>query len=460
MPRLNGYRSTVLAAIATFGLVAVLAGASLLATHTSRQATRRLQSAAGDLILVERLRGAFEHEVAAGRGFLVTGSREFVEREDAVRRQFRRTLEKLEVSADTPDERHLLADVAAKEAVHRDIMSLAIAQRLAAQGTASIDVVVQDRSLPARDAVGSALRALTAALRQDLVVAEGQSATSTNHATSGVIVISFLALLATVAMTLMQVRASRRERDELEQWTEFLSVASHDIKTPLWTLRLRLQLLLRRLAGDSEAEKVATGMDRQIDRMSELVNRLLDASRLRLGPVSPCLEDVDLSELVARAAERMREQFEQAGSTLKVSCSGRVLGRWDRLRLEEVATNLLSNALKYGEHKPVEVTVDAQGAIARLCVRDHGVGIARADQARVFGRFVRAGADRHPGHGLGLWITRTIVAAHGGQISVQSRPGEGASFVVELPRGEGAGAAQQNAAEPPPHQSAAHVVPW
>jgi signal transduction histidine kinase len=113
-----------------------------------------------------------------------------------------------------------------------------------------------------------------------------------------------------------------------------------------------------------------------------------------------------------------------------------VIGRWDRLRIEQVVENLLSNALKYGGAQPISVIVERNGEEARLTVRDRGIGIDAADQQRIFDRFERAVASqRAGGFGLGLWITKQIVDAHGGSIRVESTPGSGSAFLVELPLG-------------------------
>jgi signal transduction histidine kinase len=116
-----------------------------------------------------------------------------------------------------------------------------------------------------------------------------------------------------------------------------------------------------------------------------------------------------------------------------VHADGPVIGRWDSTRLDQVVTNLISNACKYGQGKPIEVTVRGDAEIARLAVRDRGIGIAAKEQGRIFERFERLDdAGRVPGTGLGLWITREIVEAHGGRIRVDSEPGDGATFIVEL----------------------------
>ena len=112
-----------------------------------------------------------------------------------------------------------------------------------------------------------------------------------------------------------------------------------------------------------------------------------------------------------------------------------VVGRWDRSRIDQVITNLLSNAIKYGRGKPVEIAVDSvRPGLARLSVRDHGVGITSADQASLFRPFRRLHADRHyGGFGLGLFIVSEIVRAHGGEVRIDSEAEQGAQFTVELP---------------------------
>ena len=124
-----------------------------------------------------------------------------------------------------------------------------------------------------------------------------------------------------------------------------------------------------------------------------------------------------------------------AGSELKLRSEGPVVGLWDPERIDSVITNLLGNAIKYGEGKPITVGVDDLGGEARITVHDVGIGIAPEDQERIFGRFERAVSIRHyGGFGVGLWISRQIVEAHGGRIEVTSAPGGGSVFAVVLPK--------------------------
>ena len=217
---------------------------------------------------------------------------------------------------------------------------------------------------------------------------------------------------------------------------DFLCVAGHELKTPLTALRLQLQSFQARL-GDGEAEHLRERLgkvSRHTERLATLVETLLDVSRLSTGRLELQKETCDLSRLVRETVERASEAGSRAECPLTVLAEEPVAGRWDPLRLEQVVTNLLTNALKYGGGRPIEVRVQGAEQRARLLVRDHGIGIPLEHQARIFNRFERAAPSMNfGGLGLGLWITRQIVEAHGGTIHVESAPGQGATFVVEVP---------------------------
>jgi signal transduction histidine kinase len=242
------------------------------------------------------------------------------------------------------------------------------------------------------------------------------------------------------------VRRERRETLEaLEQAVaardQFMSIASHELKTPLTSLQLQLQSLQRSLlAGGGDPARVAQKLKtvtRATERLGELVNRLLDVSRITGSGLEIVREDFDLGELTEEVAQRFRETLRESGSSLEVAAPAPVRGRWDRMRVDTIVTNLLSNAIKYGEGKPIAVRVEGDAAGARLVVKDHGIGIAPADQARIFERFERAVPEQHyGGFGVGLWVARLVAEAHGGRIGVESSPGQGSTFSLELPRGE------------------------
>lgn len=218
----------------------------------------------------------------------------------------------------------------------------------------------------------------------------------------------------------------------------FLSVASHELKTPVGSMQLYLDGLLR--AADRGGLSPAMVTERlrkaraQCQRLDRLIGNLLDVSRtgdtgLQLDP-----ETLDLAGLVRGVVEQMAEELRRAGNTVALEIDGPLMGRWDRLRLEQVVTNLLANALKYAPGTRVELSLRAAPDGALLRVRDHGPGLQPGERERIFDRFSRGSAGlRHGGFGLGLWIVREIVRAHGGEITAESAPGAGACFVVSLP---------------------------
>ncbi|WP_437739898.1 AAA family ATPase [Sorangium sp. So ce1504] len=243
------------------------------------------------------------------------------------------------------------------------------------------------------------------------------------------------------ALALDNTRLFADAQVAIERRDEFLLVASHELKTPLTSLKMQAHLLARLLPRFQRAEISPERIDaaiqllnRQIARLAHLVNELLDVTRLNAGQLTLARAPLDLAALTREVVERMRQQVVDARCPTKLDMEGPVVGDWDASRMEQVLINLLSNAIKYGAGGPIHVVVRGEGDRARLVVRDHGMGIAEADQARIFERFERAVSVRNfGGLGLGLYIVRWIVTSHGGTIRVESKPGAGATFVVELP---------------------------
>jgi signal transduction histidine kinase len=225
---------------------------------------------------------------------------------------------------------------------------------------------------------------------------------------------------------------------------EFLSIASHELKTPLTVLELQVQSLLRSLRAGGAGGAVNTGservagklvtIERQVRRMTDLINVLLDVSNIMAGRLKMRHERVDLAELARDAIAHMHASPGDAGCDVTLWAPEPVPGIWDRDRVEGVLANLLSNAMKYGCGRPIHVAVRATGDTAILEVRDQGIGIAETDHARIFDRFERAVPEQYGGMGVGLWIVKQTVEALSGTIKVESRLGEGAVFTVELPR--------------------------
>jgi signal transduction histidine kinase len=203
-----------------------------------------------------------------------------------------------------------------------------------------------------------------------------------------------------------------------------------------------MQLLRRHLQDPMfEAHPKAPGFcklldisNQQIERLTRLVNNLLDVSQLSVGQLVLSPENVDLAALLRNAAAGVSLERSAAGSALELCAGEPVIGQWDRFRIEQVVASLLANAMKYGGSAPISIGVQRKGGLAELWVRDGGVGIPKEAQSRIFDRFERAVSSRSfGGFGLGLYIARRIVEAHRGTIRVNSAPGRGATFTVELP---------------------------
>lgn len=247
-------------------------------------------------------------------------------------------------------------------------------------------------------------------------------------------------MVAQSAQALERSRLYTRAQQAVAQRDEFLSVAAHELRTPLSAMKLQIQSLQRRLArpalSEEERPELAAKADavaRQVQRLETLVTDLLDLSRITAGKLALRLEEFELGELIREVRERMVDEVHRAGSSLTVHASGPLWGKWDRARLDQVLSNLLSNALKYGNGKPITVTAREEGSQVVLAVNDQGIGIPLEDQARIFERFERAVPGRnYSGFGVGLWICKQIVDALGGTIRVRSTPGQGSTFEVSL----------------------------
>ncbi len=238
-------------------------------------------------------------------------------------------------------------------------------------------------------------------------------------------------------LVLENARLFREVQEAVRLRDDFLTVAAHELRTPLTTLRLQLGSLLHhasreRLSPELES-RLQRGM-RQVRRLGTLVESLLDVSRLTSGELHLTLERLDLAELVGEVVERHGAEAVAVGCELRVSARSGLWGRWDRLRVDQAVAALVSNALKFGPGKPVEVEVARQGHLGRVRVRDWGIGIAEDQRERIFERFGRAVSARsYGGLGLGLYLARRSAEAHGGRAWAEAPEGGGARFTLELP---------------------------
>lgn len=247
------------------------------------------------------------------------------------------------------------------------------------------------------------------------------------------------------SVVLRDITEKKRLLDGLRQAVrardEFLSIASHELKTPLTAMELQLGLLKKlreakpelRLSDEKIGKKLDT-IERQAERLTVLINNLLEVTRITSGRIDLKLEEVDLAQIIWTVLGQMRESIDQAGCLVSVYSRGRSVGLWDRPRIEALVANLLSNAIKYGAGKPIALSLESTPSSVLLQVLDHGIGISAEQQARIFERFERAVPEEHyGGFGLGLWIVRQITEAHHGTVRVESQLGEGSTFLVELP---------------------------
>ena len=235
---------------------------------------------------------------------------------------------------------------------------------------------------------------------------------------------------AELAARVAELEAAVQARDT------FLTVAAHELRNPMYALSLHLGLALKaaEALGDEGLVQSLTGARLSLDRYVERATTLLDVSRINAGHKQLHIEEVDFAAIVRQVAASYEAEAAYTGAELRLHLPDRLTGRWDGLAVEQIVGNLVSNAIKYGADAPVDVTLAHDGGYARLTVRDRGPGIPAEDQDRIFGRFEQVvGSHMRAGFGVGLWLVRSLLEAHGGGITVESTPGKGAVFTARLP---------------------------
>jgi two-component system, OmpR family, sensor kinase len=220
----------------------------------------------------------------------------------------------------------------------------------------------------------------------------------------------------------------------------FIAVAAHELRNPMTPIVGQIDLLLAALqAGrysSAQVEHRVRRIRRAMDHFMKRAGTLLDVSRITGGRFQLALAPCDLSDLVREIVETFAETARYSGCVIGIEVPESLPGAWDRLAVEQILDNLISNAIKYAPSKQVVVSAENLGPLVRLRVRDHGPGISAGDRSRIFERFERAvgASERRSGFGVGLWVVGQLVAALEGTIMVDDAEGGGSVFTVVLPR--------------------------
>jgi len=274
---------------------------------------------------------------------------------------------------------------------------------------------------------------------------------------SGAVIVSFLVDLVWEESELKKLKKQEKNyarsfillnddyklaQKDIKARDEFLSIVSHELKTPLTTMLLKLHNELNEIRSASLANysihqlvEVLKNSEQQIKWLKSMINDLLDVSLITTGRMDLQLEDTDLVSIVKQVNTSFSEALKKGKYKVSLNAASPVVGKWDKLRLEQMVTNLFSNAIKYGEGKSIEIQVLKKGGSGVFIIKDQGIGIANGDQKMIFDLFkrVQGPVEHKKGLGVGLFITSQIVKMHGGEIKVSSAPTKGTSFTIELP---------------------------
>ncbi len=234
----------------------------------------------------------------------------------------------------------------------------------------------------------------------------------------------------------------KKALEEIKARDEFLSLVSHELKTPLTTMLLKLDSMLASIREVSLAKfsvpelmRVLKNAEEQIKWLTATINDLQNISLIRTGQMRLNREDTDLTQITRHVMQNFSELLKREKYKINIEAKAPIIGRWDKIRIEQAITNLFSNAIKYGDGKPIDIKILNSGRVGKFIIQDRGVGIPSQDQKAIFDLFQRATRSSDGGHGLGvgLYVTSQIVRLHGGTIKVSSVPMKGSKFTIELP---------------------------
>lgn len=235
-------------------------------------------------------------------------------------------------------------------------------------------------------------------------------------------------------------KAKESAQEAIKARDEFLSIATHELKTPLTTIILRLQSTLDSILNQSLAnfsgERLVSSLtiaQEQTRRLQNLIKDLLNFSLITTGKIDLEFKKSDINDIVKSTLDRFDDHIKLAGCQLEFKTSGPIDGLWDQIRLEQAISNLLTNAIKYGEGEPIEVELQQENHTAKISVADNGIGIDPQLQKNIFDRFKRATKDKkYQGLGVGLFIVKQIAEAHQGRVTIKSHLGQGSKFTIPI----------------------------
>ncbi|HEY2804970.1 MAG TPA: CHASE3 domain-containing protein [Gemmatimonadales bacterium] len=462
MPDLIERRLILAFAIALLVLIGG-AWASIRSSHLLASNEARVSQSLELLNALETVLSDITDAETGQRGYLITGRPEYLEPFNRAPGLLRPTLDRLTVlTAGDPAQSRRLVQLKADVAVKIGELTRTVATRRDRGFSAAQEMVLTERGHTTMDEIRRSIAEMEASESALLGRRAAESAATASSTTFRLMVASLLVGAALINFFTIGVRglAQRRryvadisrQRAAAEAASrakdDFLAIASHELRTPLMSMGLQIQIVRRSIedqlkdARQTSAAVTADGLDRLLTltqvvdrdsrRLGDLVNGLLDVTRIASGQFRVEPGTAELGEIVTAAVATARPD-PRRGPAISIHIAGPLVGGWDRVRLEQVVVNLVSNAIRYGGGQPIRIDGRGEDDGVVLTVTDSGPGIDPDLLPRLFRRFERGTASSR-GLGLGLYISRRIVEAHGGAISAKSRPGEGATFTIHLPR--------------------------
>ena len=422
---------------------------SMRASHTlinnEQQVSRSLES----LNTLEAVVSDITEAESGERGYIITGRGIYLDALNGTADRLHRLLAQLAVlTAGNPSQLQLLAQLRGDVASKLDELEAGVAARRTRGFAAAQSGMLTERGLTTMTDIRRTIAAMEADENARLGEHARESAAAAAAMTQRLLVASILVAMALLVFFTASIRglAERKrlvnqvsaQREAAEAGSrakdDFLAIASHELRTPVMALGLQIQIIRRALEGHPDLDRIrrlALDLDDDSRRLGVLVAGLLDMTRIASGQLRIEPEDADFCAIVHSAVAAVHPLLGSA-PPIAVQCPGALAGRWDRVRMEQVVVNLLSNAVRYGR-PPIQVTVEAGITAVSLVIRDNGPGIPPELLPRLFNRFERGFSDSR-GLGLGLYITRRIVASHGGSIHAANPATGGTEFTVVVPR--------------------------